>query len=265
MDGDKHRLQIELQNIDAKQFRYWLQSEFQRRLRRNPRYSLRAFARQLDVDPSTLSKCLSGKRKITKRFINMVCEKASEDSLAMLTRAVKDEYYKLSYDVWEVIADWHHYAILEATYINNFSVNPTAVAQLLGISFEDAKMAIDRLERLGLMQRTGKTYKKTHKFLTNGTAVDTSSAHKELQKQVIEKAANAIDETPQKLKEIRSYTFAINTNKLDEARELFDEFQRKLDKLMSAGELTEVYQMGFQLYPLSKNYSNKPKATKASG
>lgn len=49
-----------------------LRQELIVRCRRNPSYSLRAFAASLDLDPSTLSKILRGKRSIGRKFILQV-------------------------------------------------------------------------------------------------------------------------------------------------------------------------------------------------
>lgn len=43
----------------------YLQKEFSARRKRNPRYSLRAFAKSLQLDSSTLSKLLRKKRPLT--------------------------------------------------------------------------------------------------------------------------------------------------------------------------------------------------------
>jgi transcriptional regulator with XRE-family HTH domain len=56
-------------------FRKFLADELVRRSENSPRYSLRAFARHLDVDSSFLSKILNGKRTVTLRTIHMFGEK----------------------------------------------------------------------------------------------------------------------------------------------------------------------------------------------
>lgn len=48
-------------------YRELLLNELRRRQSTNPMYSLRAFARALDMDPSTLSKILRGKRDLSMR------------------------------------------------------------------------------------------------------------------------------------------------------------------------------------------------------
>ncbi|MNJ92610.1 hypothetical protein D3C87_102830 [compost metagenome] len=56
-------------------FRQFLEDELARRSQNSPRYSLRAFARHLEVDSSFLSKILNGKRTVTMRTIRMFGER----------------------------------------------------------------------------------------------------------------------------------------------------------------------------------------------
>ena len=53
-------------------FKSLLESEYLRRLRKNPKYSIRAFARSLDMNDSTLSQILRGKRNISPKKVTDV-------------------------------------------------------------------------------------------------------------------------------------------------------------------------------------------------
>lgn len=61
--------------IKHSDFRQYLEEELARRSQNYPRYSLRAFARHLEVDSSFLSKILNGKRTVTMRTIRMFGER----------------------------------------------------------------------------------------------------------------------------------------------------------------------------------------------
>ncbi|HWY77986.1 MAG TPA: hypothetical protein VN281_20395 [Verrucomicrobiae bacterium] len=50
-------------------FQQKLQAEFERRHQRNPRYSLRAFARYLGTDHSTLSQIIRSRRNLSPRMV----------------------------------------------------------------------------------------------------------------------------------------------------------------------------------------------------
>lgn len=54
-------------------FAAFLQREYQRRHTRNRRYSLRAFARDLGCDHSTLSQWMRGTRPLTQQALDRLC------------------------------------------------------------------------------------------------------------------------------------------------------------------------------------------------
>src|SRR5215217_8006129 len=103
-------------------FRQVLQEELAQRCARNPRYSLRAFARYLTLDHSTLSQLLRGRRRFTARTIERVGKRLSL-SPVMITQFVERErgpaeswtsreLRQLSRDAALSLAEWHHHAIL---------------------------------------------------------------------------------------------------------------------------------------------------------
>jgi uncharacterized protein (TIGR02147 family) len=240
-------------------FRLWLQKQFTERCKKNARYSLRAFAKSLELDASTLSQILSGKRKLSAKGTRSICEKLSATPKELQRFGVIDriayadeDFLQVSTDTFAVISEWYHYAILELTYVSGFKADAKWIAKKLSISVEEAKAACERLKRLGLLLEENGSLIKSSQRLTNDGSVNTSGAHKELQKQVITKALDAIDECATKDKDITSMTMAIDVANLDKARSLIRKFRRDLCELLENGEQTQVYNLGIQLYPVSK-------------
>lgn len=60
-------------------FPEWLANKMAEDKARNPRRSMRAFARKLEISPSTLSEILSGKRSITSKMARRIAEKLELD------------------------------------------------------------------------------------------------------------------------------------------------------------------------------------------
>ena len=60
-------------------YREFLRSELDRRVNKNPRYSLRAFSRFLGVDVGALSRLLANKQTITLRTANKICQNLGLD------------------------------------------------------------------------------------------------------------------------------------------------------------------------------------------
>ena len=62
-------------SVTPMDFRVLLQNEFDRRLARNPRYSLRAFARQLATDHSAITRILKDRRRLTTKRVRALGER----------------------------------------------------------------------------------------------------------------------------------------------------------------------------------------------
>lgn len=250
-------------------YRLWLCDEFTLRCKRNPSYSIRSFASLLKIDSSSLSKILSGTRKISPRILTSFIEKLGTDlekreallrfatqksKKKHLSETVFDaEYRQMTIDAFEVISEWYHYAILELTYVENFKSTPSWIANKLDITADEARIAIDRLLRLGLLKVVNGKYFKTENFTTNFAEGVTSNAHKLFQKKVLEQALDAIDNVPAEEKDITSITMAIDEKKLPDAKKLIKKFRRDLCKFMEDGDQTRVYNLAIQLYPLTKS------------
>jgi transcriptional regulator with XRE-family HTH domain len=111
-----------------------LNSAWAKRQQRNPAYSLRAFARDLEISPTGISLILNKKRPLTlERAINWAEKlQMNEDEKAVFLEAVscdsverlnpnnrkseqlleKIQYYELQLDQFAVVSDWYHLAIL---------------------------------------------------------------------------------------------------------------------------------------------------------
>lgn len=239
-------------------FRIWLQQQFTDRCRRNPRFSLRAFARMLGTEPTSISQILAGKRKVSKKTITRICDRLSATPdlrsqflPAKTAEAAEPDFRQLTADAFAVMADWHHYAILELTYVKGFQSHPRWIANKLSISQAEASIAVDRLLRLELLAQEKGRLVKTDAFLTNFKDGFTAPALKELQRQILQKGMEAIEFTKAEEKDITSMTMAVDLKQLPEARQKIKKFRRELSAFLEKGERELVYHLGIQLYPVS--------------
>lgn len=249
-------------------YRHWLSEEFSKRCRKNPKYSIRAFAELLGLNSSTVSQLLSGKRKasvkMVKRLASMLAvEPEKQEALIRFINNNKylppgsedsqdRAYRQLTLDAYALIADWYHYAILEMTFLNDFKSEPKWIANKLGITAAEAKIAIERLKRLELIREESGVLYKTENFITNFSDGVTSSALKRLQRSVLEMGLDAIDNIAPEDKDITSMTFAIDKSKLPQAREKIKSFRREMCQFLETGDRDSVYHLGIQLYPIIK-------------
>lgn len=250
-----------LTSTELSYFKIWLQDEFTRRCRVNSRYSLRAFARSLELDPSTVSQMLSGKRRVSKKMLDKIEQKVgmkfvfdTED----MHKSLGKRYSILSKDLFSAISDWYHFAILDLTLLKNFESDPSWIAHQLGISPTEASIAIDRLKRLDLLTEIDNKLVKTKTNFSNYKEGETSGAHKEYQRQIVEKSLHAIDGCPQELKDITSMTIAGNSKKLSAVKDVIKKFRRELAAFMEDGSGDAVFHLAVQLYPVTNIEKKEP-------
>ena len=131
-------------------FEAFLQHKFERRRARNPRYSLRAFARDLDCDHATLSQWLRGVRPMTEASVERIAERLKLDLTA---KALSREFDPLDLTILDFVPDLKR---------------PTspAIAGLLGIPVDRVNISINRLLRLGLLQMNGPVWTVTNEEIT---------------------------------------------------------------------------------------------------
>jgi len=257
------KLKMQLALTGSQQFRLFLQQELVDRIRDNPRYSLRSFARFLGVDPSLLSKILRAKRPISRKLlVGLVAklglsptagEKYFEENPEENENSGPNPYRQLSLDQFHLIAEWYHYPILELIRIKDFQPNIRWIAKRLGISVSEANVAIERLIRLGLLKVDNKGgWKYAEENPTTVGKNTTSGALKKLQKEVLSKAIRAIEDFPLEVRDQTTMTMAIDSRLLPQARERIKKFRRDMCRfLQKKRDCDQVYNLSVSFYPLT--------------
>jgi uncharacterized protein (TIGR02147 family) len=229
-------------------YRFWLQQEFIRKTALNPKFSIRSFSKQLGLNSGSLSQILAGKRPVTSKLI-----KTLEPKLGLPPKFhLSDQYNFVDEESITILTHWYHYAILELTLIEGFKSDIDWISKRLDVPKVEISYAIERLLRAGLLIKKKDKLIKTQKFLTNYKNGQTSAAHKEYQRQLVQKALIAIDECPQDEKDITSITMPTNKEKLEQAREKIKNFRRELSAFLEDCEGDSVYQFTLQLFPVTK-------------
>ena len=258
--------------FEHQDYRTYLKTELARRCHVNPKYSLRSYAYQLKMSPGQLSRVLQGKKRMSyekalevssilnlkgnKREYfcqlvhfdtakNLVSKEYIENRLKEI-RPSKD-FYSLEGDMFKLISDWYHYAILELIEVKGFKPNPRWIAKKLGISQAEVELAIERLQRLKLLMCDGNQWRKMQSTYVASTDIP-NEAFLKFHKQSLERALKSLDSQSVDERHMSSVTFGIDTSKLKEARELIRKFRGDMEKLLTKSNKMEVYQLAIQLF-----------------
>jgi uncharacterized protein (TIGR02147 family) len=166
-----------------------LNHEYQKRNHRST-YSLRAFARDLDVSPSALSRIMKGTRGISslkarslakklklnepdeKKFLRLAeLEFARSPQLKQNAQikleTLNEEHFSLPTDQYEIIANWHGFAILSLLETKHLRQDTKWIARRLGITPEQTEHAIALLLRFGLLKKVNAKLKTSGKFFVD--------------------------------------------------------------------------------------------------
>lgn len=249
--------------------RLWLESEYLSRKRKNSGYSLRAFAKFLEIPSGRLSQLLSEKRRFTPKLGVKIAGRLNFDprQTELLLQAIrssrspaaaeqpekpKARYRAIEMDRFQAIADPVHFSILSLLEVSGFSGTAKAMAEGLGISTVEARIAADRLQRMGFVKKEkGRYFLVAEEARTTSHDVS-SAALREAHKKVLRETADLIDEIAVELRDVTSITMAIDLRKLPQAKERIRDFRRSLSEFLESGNRSEVYRLNIQLMPVTK-------------
>ncbi len=251
-----------------------LNEEFSRRLERNARYSLRAFAGHLQIHPSALSRILSGKQKLSRSaavgvakrlalgretsrlFLQSVAEEQFQAGAQELGEAIHVPELKVHPDKinekdYAVIAQVLCLCVRELTLTSDFQSDIAWIAQRCGCREDEVSKCIDALLRVGLLEKKDGKLCHSKRHLTAVDSKETSEVRARLQKELVERALNSIDKDPFDKRGHYGMTMAIDPKRIPEANRMILDFLERLCDFLESGDRREVYQMAVQLYPLT--------------
>lgn len=244
-----------------------LNDELLARQRANTSYSLRAFARDLKIHPSTLSQVLNGKRKLPLKNLQKItqalelspieatlfCESLTKEKTKLDQISISAELFErrmIDETHYNIISEWEYYAVLSLVETEDFQNSFEYIAMKLKISPSRAKQVVENLVEAGMLDTTGAAFKLTQNSLRTTEDV-ASSALKKSHKETLDLGKIKLDEVELMLRDFSSMTLAVDPNKISEAKTIIREFRQKMATLLRDGQKREVYQLAIQLYPLT--------------
>jgi len=250
--------------------------EFALRKKKNPAYSIRAFAHLLKLSPAYVSLIFRGKRNFSspkafeiakklnwpsekqKYFVSLLefqnpkTEAGKEAALTVLQKMESGnlKFNSLAVDSFALISEWHHNAILSYLTLNSKKNSTLSIAKHFALDPTVVESALRRLQRLGLAKQVGKNWKPVHIYVEIPPAP--SQAVRSYHKQVLDLAKLAIDEQPFEQRDFSNITITVDRSRLELAKNKVVEFQNEMTQLLEGTRATEVYQLSVQLFKLSK-------------
>lgn len=261
----------------ARDYQDLLLSAFTIRRDRNPSYSLRAFSRDLGISASRISEILNRKRGLSvtnasqiadrlgmhrqeKEIFILLVESQHARSASLKQRAQKKiesleaqkEVFVLQADLFSLVSEWYHNAILELLEVEGAKHSSDWIAGKLGITVVQTENALDRLERVGLVEKKNGKYIPVHQFSSSYSNLP-SKAFRIYHEQILEKAKQAIwsQETSERV--LLSTTAAIDSRDLKAVEKRLRKFSRTLTAgLKRKPKKDKVYCLSIQFFGLDQ-------------
>ncbi len=263
--------------IEELDYRKMLHGEFDLRRKQNPAYSMRSFARDLDLSPSRLSEVLNDKGHLSASTLLEVgarlgipknevlaMQAAQSYKTAPENSAIKisaknflesfryqGQFSQLTEETYRILADWYHFAILSAMELDKYDGSVSYLARILRLNEETVTDALRRMANQGMVTEKDGSYQATGEIFTTSNDV-ASEALRTSHRQNFDLAKDSLDEVNVLLRDITSATIAIDINKLPEAKKMIKEFRRNLCHFLESGDKHAVYNFNIQLHPISE-------------
>ena len=245
-----------------------LQQEFTRLQTRNPGFSLRAFARRLDLAPSLLSEILRGKSRVTRKTGEKVLMHIGQgpDQIQHLISELRPRidrarareksnpvrhYSTLNMDQFHLISEWEHFAVFSLAATAGFAGEPMAIGKTLGIPTRKARTVLERLLAMGLLSRSvdGHVTATCPDIRTTSDIPNIYIRRAHLENLELARRSmneDALDETDYSV-----LTLAIDPDKIPEAKKRIREFRLSLGQFLESGVRRRVARLSIQFFPLS--------------
>ncbi len=238
-----------------------LKQALEERTRANPAYSLRAFARDLGLAPSTLSEVLRGQKGLspkksaivtralhlpawqTSYFQDLVTRshgRTAEEKLqaeARIEAASRDTAVQhLKAETIQALSSWLALALLECTHLRDFEPREAWLAARLNVSEAEIRETRERLVRVKLLEiAEDGTWKDLSPFFTSTDGVP-SEAIRSFHRSMLRLAESKLEKDKVEDRILKSVVCSLEESQLPEARHILDEAISKVMALSGKRE-----------------------------
>lgn len=252
-----------------------LKSEFHKRIAKNERYSLRAYAKSLGVHYSALSRILAGKLEMTpetsvavarklrldnnemRRFVRSVFDAKTQKESVRLGEMIdspelRPQPSRLPLVQYRKVAKLCCLVFLELVQTVGFKSEPAWIAKRMNLDEAKVDGMIEDLVEMKLIART------EDGGLVNGeanmTAVkseETNAIHQEIQAEILESSLRSLKNDDFTKRLHYGMTMSINLEKIEHARKRIMAFIEQLSDELEVDPREEVYQLAVSLFPMT--------------
>lgn len=254
-----------------------LQREFEKKKEKNPRYSLRIFARHLEIDHSTLSQIFSRKRGISEKLARKIVENMSlthhekqkfltsvETCFARAKKKKAAAAEKLSQiskysnpvvvhnDPLNTINHWRHIAVYELVSTKRATTLHQLV-DILKLSPDQASIIITELCDLKILEKNGESLSATASSVQTLNDIP-SGAIVKYHASIAEKAAKSVTSHDVLEREFQNLVISFSKENMNGAKQMIRDFMSEFStKYYNENQSTEIYSLAVNFFSLERH------------
>lgn len=260
-------------------YRNIIERELNYRREKNKNYSLRAFARDLKLSPSSLSEILNGKSGLSLGKANSISKllgldiqeaKVFQDLVQMchsrdprsriaaelrVNEYIENPVWQIEADRFEMISDWQYLATLELANLPENNCTCEEVAKRFLVTRTEAQKILNRLVRLGFLKLNGNIYDPVRISTKIESAVP-SKAIRHYHRQMLTEGIESIESQTIDQRILNSTVMSVSEEQIPEAKVLIQQFASEFSKkLKTKKKNKKIYSLAIQFFRLEKGVS----------
>jgi uncharacterized protein (TIGR02147 family) len=256
-----------------------LNVKLKERKKKNPAYSLRAFARDLEITPAQLSIYLNQEKGLSIRTVQKILnllqvstidhefilsqflvnhfkdEKKSLPAQDVITNLKTENYTLLPNEDFDLLKEWHYCGILALIETKNFQAEESWIAARLGISPEVAAHSLQQMIALQMIQTNAAGIWEVNGSYFANPDNQKNKSSQYFHQQIIQKSLASVGTISYEKRDFSSLLMSVRADQLPEAKKLIQSFREMFDQRFSMNtpseEKDEVFALAIQFFPVS--------------
>lgn len=249
-------------------YRKFLADELDRRIAKNPLYSLRAFARDLSISKTHLAEILRGKNQLSLELASKFIQKLNlerfdseifmdlveveiggNDSIKLRAQKRLEARFinlkQLEPTEFFPISEWYFMPLMELLTLPLESHSAENLAQRLGLTTETVEQALIVLLQNNFISQEGSRYTVTQ----NSTNPIPSPVIRQYYHKTLDVAAKALEQQSSDNRDFSVITFTMSKRKMNLVKERIRQFRRELAlEMANDHDKDAVYTLSLNLF-----------------
>lgn len=260
-----------------------LQKSFDKLQKSNPRFSIRSLALKLGVSHVFVMKMLKGDSAVPDAKLPLLIKVLKLDDLSLVElkdaivldaideklkcfdtkisspeEMVTENYVEFPENFSYVLTDWYHLPILDLLTCEKIEPVVEDISEYFGLDILEVEESLLMMESLDLVSRDGELWSKTStqiRFPTTGVSEITKNYYKTIltraQKELDKRSSEDFNK-----RLITNICIAIDSSKIQLAKERIQKFTYSLTEELSSGDSDEVYFLSTNFFPARSETSD---------